>query len=170
MSVAPEINRQRPRYCWDRLEWMCHLSTNQSRALTESCWFPSARVMLDQATRPWLGIQQSLGISWLHAYTGRSSSTWWRWWIREYARKVQSTLAVKLPWSLSILQSWNMQKKRQTLESEQPVGRKYTRSASSLFLNNSGTCFFVWRVFYTYVSTFGLDARIRKCATALLDW
>ena len=116
MSVAPEINRQRPRYCWDRLEWMCHLSTNQSRALTESCWFPSARVMLDQATRPWLGIQQSLGISWLHAYTGRSFSTWWRWWIREYARKVQSTLAVKLPWSLSILQSWNIQKKDKPLK------------------------------------------------------
>lgn len=142
MSVAPEINKQRPRYYWDRLEWMCHLSTNQSRALKESCWFPSARVILDQATRPWLGTQQSLGISWLHAYVGRSFSAWWRWWTREYVRKVQSTLAVKLPWFLSILQSWNMQKKRHALESEQPGGRKYTRSTSSLFLNNSGTCFF----------------------------
>ena len=36
----------------------------------------------------------------LHAYTERPCIARWRWWIREYDRNVQSTLAQRLLWSL----------------------------------------------------------------------
>ena len=72
-----------------------------------------------------------------------------------------------------ILLSWNEQKK-DALESEQRVGGKYTRSASLASLNNNGTCFFCGEYSTRNnplhnVSTFGLDARARKCAAALQD-
>ena len=64
--------------------------------------------------------------------------------------------------------------KRQALESEQPVGGKYTRSASPASLDNCGTCFFCEEYSTRNnplhnVSTFGLDARVRKCAMVLQD-
>ena len=64
--------------------------------------------------------------------------------------------------------------KRQALESEQAVGGKYTRSASPASLDNCGTCFFCEEYSTRNnplhnVSTFGLDARVRKCAMVLQD-
>ena len=64
--------------------------------------------------------------------------------------------------------------KRQALESEQPFGGKYTRSASPASLDNCGTCFFCEEYSTRNnplhnVSTFGLDALVRKCAMVLQD-
>ena len=70
----------------------------------------------------------------------------------------------------SILKVETSRKKRHALESEQPLGRKYsTHVQLRLHLST-----IVVRTFYSTrknclhnVSTFGLDARVRKCATAL---
>ena len=64
--------------------------------------------------------------------------------------------------------------KRQALESEQPVGGKYTLSASPASLDNCGTCSFCEEYSTRNnplhnVSTFGLDVRVKKCAMVLLD-
>ncbi|KAK2551127.1 hypothetical protein P5673_028053 [Acropora cervicornis] len=57
--------------------------------------------------------------------------------------------------------------KRQALESEQPVGGKYTRSASPASFDN---CEYSTPNNPLHnVSTFGLDARVRKCAMVLQD-
>ena len=75
----------------------------------------------------------------------------------------------------SILKVETSRKKRHALESEQPLGGKYsTHSAMPASLNNSGTHFFCGEYSTRKnclhnVSTFGLDARVRKCATALQD-
>ena len=77
----------------------------------------------------------------------------------------------------SILKVETSRKKKHALESEQPLGGKYsTHVHLRLYLstNNSGTQFFCGEYstrknrLYN-VSTFGLDARVRKCAMALQD-
>ena len=67
-----------------------------------------------------------------------------------------------------------MSRKKQAFESEQPVGRKYTHSPSPASLDNCSTCFrceeYSTRNNPLHnVSTFGLDARVRKCAMVLQD-
>ena len=67
--------------------------------------------------------------------------------------------------------------KKHVLKSEQPVGGKYSTqscSASPASLNNSCTRFFCGEYstrknHLHNVSTFGLDAHVRKCAMALQD-
>ena len=113
-----------------------------------------------------------------HAYADRSFTARWRWCIREYVGKMQSTLSQKLLWSLQFSKLKQAEKKKHALESEQPLGGKYSTHVHlrlHLSTNNSGTHFFCGEYSTRknrlhHVSTFGLDARVRKCVTALQDW
>ena len=138
---------------------MCHLPAKQSRAFKVFCRFQAlvwCWIRLQDLGWEYSEVQGSR----LHAYTGRSFTARWRWWIREYVRKVPSTLAQKLLWSLQFYEvetsSW---------------WKVYTVSFASISQQ--------WRYLlfcgeYSTrnnplhnVLTFGLDALVRTSATAL---
>ena len=77
----------------------------------------------------------------------------------------------------SILKVETSRKKRHALESEQPLGGKYSTHVqlrlhlSTIVVRTHFFCgeYSTRKNCLHNVSTFGLDARVRKCATALQD-
>ena len=89
---------------------------------------------------------------------------------------MQSTLAQKLLRSLEFYEVETSRKKKHALESEQPVGGKYSihvqfRLHLSTIVVHAFFCgeYSKRKSPLHNVVTFGLDARVRKCATALQD-
>ena len=140
---------------------MCHLPAKQSRAFKVFCRF-QALVWC------WIGLQD-LGSEYsevqgsrLHAYACRSFAARWRWWIREKVCKVPSTLAQKLLWSLQFYEVetsswWKVYMISFACVSQQ---WRYMLFCGEYSTRNNPL---------HNVLPFGLDALVRKSATALRD-
>ena len=95
---------------------MCHLPAKQSRAFT--VFRSDSKHLCDVG----LGYKTLAGNNYskvqgsrFHAYADRSFTARWRWCIREYVGKMQSTLSQKLLWSLQFSKLKQAEKKNMRL-------------------------------------------------------